>query len=228
MEKWNDVGPNEARGPGLRVICATASAASAAMKRYSDTAILVPSGEAHAQLICAPLGAEEVARELPSPLIAIVPADCAHRLEWRTPAEVITLLVSHGALECIGEELAQISRADLKGTLVVLDPVIRHVADDLRSQLRSHHPCDRLYLESVASLIASRLLRSYCDVRYLSTASCGLPGHKRRRALEFIESRLGEGISVQDIASAVAMSPCHFTRLQAQHASLGGKVMHRT
>jgi AraC family transcriptional regulator len=183
------------------------------MKRYSEIAILVPSEGAHGRLTCAPCGAEPFARELRSPLIALIPARCAHRLEWCTRADLTTLLVSRDALESIGEQFAHIKRADLEGTLVVLDPVIRHVAEDFRAQLRSHHPCDHLYLESVALLIASRLLRSYCDVRYSTAAAGGLPAHKSRRALEFIQSRLGEAICVGDIAAAVAMSPCHFTRL---------------
>jgi AraC family transcriptional regulator len=213
MEDSSNVGVNEASGPGLKVICDLVSPTAAAMKQYSEIAIFVPSEGAHARLTCAPFRGEQVVRELRAPLIAIIPPRCPHRLEWLTRAGIVTVLVSPGMLESISGESAQMKVADLGHALVVLDPVIRHLAEDFRAQLRNRHRYDGLYVESAAFLIASRLLRSYCDVPYPNTSYGGLPHHKRRRAVEFIESRLADAITVRDIAAAVDMSPCHFTRL---------------
>jgi AraC family transcriptional regulator len=119
------------------------------------------------------------------------------------------------------------------GHCVAADPLMRGVANALRSVLRSRTVPSAVFLESLAGVIAIHLARSNYGARAALRAGPGLAPEKLQRVLAFIEQHLAEPVRIERLAAAVHMSPFHFARLfkqatgQAPHAYLTTRRVER-
>ncbi len=79
----------------------------------------------------------------------------------------------------------------------------------------------QLELESRSILIVSDLLRRYHGYAAGTSRPCGgLAGWQLRRACEEMEARLGESISLDQLAALTGISPTHFSRAFKQSTGL--------
>lgn len=70
---------------------------------------------------------------------------------------------------------------------------------------------DRLYLESLSSILGIHLLRHYCQVvPKIRQAAGGLAPHKLSTVLEYIQARLSQELSLAAMAAEIGVSRCHF------------------
>jgi len=84
----------------------------------------------------------------------------------------------------------------------------------LRAALRAGRSGERMYGESLALALAVHLLREYAGQPVEPPIGPGeLSREKLMRAVDYIEDRLHEELTVAGIGRAVHMSPFHFTRL---------------
>jgi AraC family transcriptional regulator len=119
------------------------------------------------------------------------------------------------------------------GHCVAADPLMRGVANALRSELRSRSVPSAAFLESLAGVIAIHLARNNYGAHAALRARPGLAPHKLQRVLAFIEQHLAEPMRIERLAAAVHMSPFHFARLfkqatgQAPHAYLTARRVER-
>lgn len=102
------------------------------------------------------------------------------------------------------------------GHCIAADPLMRGVANALRSELRSQSAPSVAFLESLAGVIAIHLARSNHGSRLALRAEPGLAPYKLQRVLAFIEQHLAESVRIERLAAAVHMSPFHFARLFKQ------------
>jgi AraC family transcriptional regulator len=119
------------------------------------------------------------------------------------------------------------------GHCVAADPLMRGVANALRSELRSPSAPSVAFLESLAGVIAIHLARNNYGSRPALRAGPGLAPDKLQRVLAFIEQHLAEPVRIERLAAAVHMSPFHFARLfkqatgQPPHAYLTARRVER-
>ena len=70
---------------------------------------------------------------------------------------------------------------------------------------------DRLYLESLSSILGIHLLRQYCQVvPKIRRSAAGLAPHKLATVLDYIQARLSQDLSLAAIAAEIGVSRCHF------------------
>ncbi|MBE9111481.1 helix-turn-helix transcriptional regulator [Nodosilinea sp. LEGE 07298] len=70
---------------------------------------------------------------------------------------------------------------------------------------------DRLYLESLSSILGIHLLRQYCKVTpKLRQSGVGLAPRKLATVLEYIQARLNQELSLDAMAAEIGVSRCHF------------------
>jgi AraC family transcriptional regulator len=124
-------------------------------------------------------------------------------------------------------------RVEPVGPCVAADPLMRGVADTLRTELRSRSGPSVAFLESLAGVIAIHLARSDYGSRPALRRGPGLAPDKLQRALAFIEEHLAEPLPIERLAAAVHTSPFHFARLfkqatgQPPHAYLTARRIER-
>jgi AraC family transcriptional regulator len=71
-------------------------------------------------------------------------------------------------------------------------------------------PCATLHSESLSMALLTRLMASQGDVHHYKEKAEGLAPWRRSRAVEYIEERLGDPITIQDIADQTGLSKVHF------------------
>jgi AraC-like DNA-binding protein len=137
----------------------------------------------------------------PGPHVRIVPAAQPISFVARTE-DALIIALDHALLD--GHEIP----AELR---LAHDPYLAGIAHALRCGFRAAVPPSTRYLESVAPAIAEHLRHTYVTRR--TRRPRGLEVQRLARALSFIESHLGDSISVRDTASHVHLSAFHFGRM---------------
>ena len=94
------------------------------------------------------------------------------------------------------------------------DPVMRHAGLALLAESRAEAPGGRLYVESLANLLAVHLLRHYTARGAVAPPPSrgGLTGRTLRRVLAFIEENCEGDLSLAELARVGGMSTFHFAR----------------
>lgn len=119
------------------------------------------------------------------------------------------------------QELSYADRIEIAPTLAVVDPQIQHIGLALKAELESGCLSGRLYGESLATALASHLLRRYStSVTHIQDSACGLPKHKLWSAIEYINDNLENDLTLAELALVVQMSIYHFARLFKQSTGL--------
>jgi len=102
---------------------------------------------------------------------------------------------------------------DLAAAFCVRDPQIEHIGIALQAEADQGCPNGSLYGESLATALAVHMLRRYSITpRATSEPAGGLTPARLRRAVDFIQSYLGQDISIAQVADAAGISPFHFAR----------------
>lgn len=131
------------------------------------------------------------------------------RLGWRRCAEAEEL---HAGLDpAFVRGIAGRGDVEFRNLLTFENPGITHIMRTLRVELRQNCPTGRLYVESLATALALKLLHSYSvhPVRIAGHRG-GLPPARLRRVLEYIESHLDEDTSLRQLGVVAELSPHHF------------------
>src|SRR5262245_34254769 len=90
------------------------------------------------------------------------------------------------------------------------DPLLTVVMTELWQETERGDDISRLFVDSATSLLAVRLWRLSGGRDPARRKLRGLSPWARRRAIEYLESRLGEPVTLTEVAAIVRLSPSHF------------------
>lgn len=92
----------------------------------------------------------------------------------------------------------------------------------LLAEAEAGNPAGRLYIDSAATMmLAVQLVKNYAvEAPVFRQYKGGLPKHKFRRAVEYIDAHLDGELALPEIAETVEMRPFHFARLFKQTAGV--------
>ncbi len=96
------------------------------------------------------------------------------------------------------------------------DPLIEQIARAIHGEMIDPAPGGKMLVETLATALGVHVLRHHSS---LEPASISLPAargaldpRRLRRVTEFIEAHLGEGLTIEALASEACLSPFHFAR----------------
>jgi AraC family transcriptional regulator len=95
-----------------------------------------------------------------------------------------------------------------------VDPLLEQLAIAVIGALRDGSDTDRLYIETIAQLIAVHLARTHSTrsrPKAIGPAD-GLSQARMRRLLDYIEHHLGEDLSMEAMAAEIDLSPLYLAR----------------
>ena len=146
--------------------------------------------------------------------IAIIPTKINHWQKVETEvAENIILTIEPEVISSIAHEVIDPDRVELIPTFAKSDPLIQHLAIDLKANLDSNN-CDRLYAESLFNLLSTHLLRHYASSQFMpKDHNDGLSTYKLKLAKNYINDNLEYPIKLNDIASLLGISQFYFSHL---------------
>jgi AraC family transcriptional regulator len=120
-----------------------------------------------------------------------------------------------------GPELNSATHAEIMPQFKVRDPLIHQMGLALLAELSSDGLGSSLYAESIATILSVHLLRRYsARTPTIQDYTVGLPNYKLQQALDYINQHLDQDLTIAAIATAVQMSPYHFSRRFKQSTGL--------
>jgi AraC family transcriptional regulator len=129
-----------------------------------------------------------------------------------------------GAVVIDPERIRSLTGADpeLKPGFGVGDPAVIALLQALLAETFAGGTAGRLFADGMATALAAQMLRLHG--RAEPSHRGGLPAHKLRMLMEFVQERLDHQISVDELAGLAGLSPFHFSRAFRQST---GNTPHR-
>jgi AraC family transcriptional regulator len=151
-----------------------------------------------------------------APMVAVIPAGQAYRVECQRPADTMVLQIAPDFFEEQSRAALGGSARRLVARYAAFDPFIREVGNALHDELEHDHAPNEAYLHPLAGVMAVHLARHYSATTPTAVSPTGLPQHKLKRVQSYVESHIAEPLHVEQLAAEVHMSPFHFARMFKQ------------
>jgi AraC family transcriptional regulator len=156
-------------------------------------------------------------KDYASGCIEIYPADLPisfHSHPTVKAMEAINCYIEPTFVAQIAHESVNPDHVELLLTLKTADLLIHQIGLALRSSLEGDGAGSRFYADSMATALSAHLLRHYSTRNHhFQDYEDGLSKQKLKQAIEYIQARLGEDISLNDIANELGMSQYYFCHL---------------
>jgi AraC family transcriptional regulator len=112
-------------------------------------------------------------------------------------------------------------RVEIRNRFQIRDAQLENICWALKAEMESNYPSGRLYTDSLAVSVASRLVSTYSSVSQRTIAkNGGLGGRRYKQTLAYIEDNLSEDLSLSRIASVSGVSASHFKTLFRESAGV--------
>jgi AraC family transcriptional regulator len=156
-------------------------------------------------------------KDYASGCIEIYPADLPISLHSHPTVksmELIQCYLEPTFLAQIAHESVNPDRVELLLTLKKVDVLIQQMGLALKSSLEEDGVGSRFYADAMATALSAHLLRHYSTRKHsLQDYEDGLSKQKLRQAIEYIQTHLGENLSLTAIADELGMSQYYFCHL---------------
>lgn len=147
--------------------------------------------------------------------ITLTPAGLSAFEQWDGEDHYVSIrlateFVDRVALEALEVDPDQVS---LLSEFHSRDPQIQHLGMNFLAELMNQGLGGRLYVDSLANILAVHLLRHYSTiVPRMRTYDGRLPEHQLKRVIDYIHDHLVQEIRLSDLAAQLDVSQYHFSR----------------
>jgi AraC family transcriptional regulator len=154
--------------------------------------------------------------------IHIIPAHTPSTWELKGKDTFLTLSVSPTLLKKVAEELElDPVKIEIRNRFQVRDPQLENIGWTLKEEMECGYPCGRLYFDSLAVAVTTRLIRYHSSKSMeMRRPDKRLSDRRLRQVFEYIEVNLADNISLDDLASVVGLSVSHFNALFREAAGI--------
>jgi len=145
--------------------------------------------------------------------IDIIPASTVSLWELKERDTAFVMSVAPRVLQAAVEDVdLDPARLEIVNRFQMRDPQLEHIAWAAMAEMEHGFPCGRLYLESLATLLAGQLVSYHSTYRpRRAEIRGGFSERKLKAVLAFIEENLAGQLSLSQIAGAAGMSVSHCT-----------------
>jgi AraC family transcriptional regulator len=151
--------------------------------------------------------------------LAIAPAANTLFCRWDSDDRLLQIRITDRFMAQVATEALSIDpdRLEVIPTFRTRDPQLEAIAILVLTELKQENLGSRLYIDSLANVLAVRLLRQYSASKpQLAIYAGGLPQRQLQQILEYIHAHLERDIKLADLAGAIGMSQFHFSHLFKQ------------
>jgi len=197
---------------GVRVDHTTILEAGSKEHVYASHDITIPLAGSFIASVETLGGYRPISRSIPGKAY-ILPAGHQSLSSWDGKMECLSVFLEPKLVAKVASEANVSPGIELIQSCHLDDPVIRHVCFGLLAESESDQPAGRLYVESLANILAVHLFRHYTKGGVKEEPALGgLSGKRLRRAIEFIRENMSRDLNLSEIANSTGMSPFHFAR----------------
>lgn len=144
--------------------------------------------------------------------IDIIPAHTPSIWQLAEKNTEIILSLAPALVKTVAEQLElDARRVEIRNRFQIRDLHLENIGWALKAEMDSGYPGGRLYSDSLAVAIASRLMTSHSTSSFATeTRKAALSGRKLKQVLSFIEDNLSQNLSLFEIAAIAGLSVSHF------------------
>jgi AraC family transcriptional regulator len=149
----------------------------------------------------------------------ITPAEAPFFARWDSDDRLLQIRITSRFIEQVAEEALAINpdRLEVLPEFRTRDSQLEAIALMLLTELKQDNLGGKLYIDSLANILAMHLLRQYTASKpSLPVYKGGLPQHQLMQVLEYIHEYLDQDIKLVDLAELLGMSQFHFSHLFKQ------------
>lgn len=146
--------------------------------------------------------------------ISITPARVPVFARWDGEDTYLQIRITSRFIQNVARETIAMNpnRLELLPEFRIRDPQIEAIGLMLLSELQQKNSGSKLYIESLANVLAVHLLRQYAAAKTsLPLYEGGLPQRQVLHVLEYINDHLNQEIKLADLAALLGMSQFHFS-----------------
>ncbi len=144
----------------------------------------------------------------------INPAGLVVSPRWSRAVELLLMAINPGFVDRVAMEMGAGSHVELAPRFHFRDALLEQLLRSLVAEFEQTSPPDRLYADSLTHTLIVHLIKKYSGTYVRSTtAKQGLSQRSLARVVECIEARLGDDLSLRDLAEVAGISPSHFLTL---------------
>jgi AraC family transcriptional regulator len=148
--------------------------------------------------------------------ICLAPGGSIVKTHHNGQPEILQVYVRQSIYETAVNEIygCDASKAEILPRYAILDPLLEQLVLVIKAALQNGAAADRLYMDTVAQMIAVHLARRHSsrsrDVS--STTMKPFPGWRTQHLIEFIEEHIAGDLSLDAMAKEVKMCPLYLPR----------------
>ncbi len=149
----------------------------------------------------------------------ITPAKMPFFARWDRDDRFLQIRLASRFIQSVARETIDKSseRLEILPEFRTRDPQIEAIALMLLSELQQGNSGSRLYIESLANVLAVHLIRQYAAAKsHMPIYEGGLPQRQLSQVLGYINDHLEQDIKLADLAGMLGMSQFHFSHLFKQ------------
>jgi AraC family transcriptional regulator len=152
----------------------------------------------------------------------VVPAGASTRWTVSRPAKSLLLRLTPSLLQETAEAMGLGSQGvELAPSIHIRDPQIERIGWMMQAEDQDAYPGGRIFADSLASALATRLLALQSRGRALPPRrGSELPARRLRHVIEYIEMHLDQDLTLGALAAVAGFSPSHFKSLFKQAVGL--------
>ncbi|MBW4580794.1 MAG: helix-turn-helix domain-containing protein [Tildeniella nuda ZEHNDER 1965/U140] len=146
--------------------------------------------------------------------LSITPAKMPFFARWDGDDDYLQIRLASRFIQSVARETLAINsdQLELVPEFRTRDPQIEAIGLMLLAELKQENLGGRLYIESLANVLAVHLLRQYAAVKpHLAIYEGGLPERQLLQVLDYMNDRLDQPIKLADLAQLLGMSQFHFS-----------------
>jgi AraC family transcriptional regulator len=146
--------------------------------------------------------------------ISIAPARMPSFVRWDGENQYLKIRVTHQFMRQVAGEALEMNddRLELIPEARIRDPQIEAIGKMLLTELQREQAASRLYVESLANILAVHLIRQYTTVQpVLPSYEGGLPQRQLMQVLDYVDAHLHQDIKLADLAALLSISQFHFS-----------------
>jgi AraC family transcriptional regulator len=150
--------------------------------------------------------------------IDIIPAGVPSVWEMRDRDTILFMALRPQLLNMAAESFElDPAEVEIRNRFQIRDAQLENIGWVVKNEMDSGYPCGRLYLESLATSVAARLVACHSSrSRHPEKQNGRLSDRTLRQVLSYIESNLAQDMSLVDIAGVAGISVSHFKGLFRQ------------
>ncbi|HWC20486.1 MAG TPA: AraC family transcriptional regulator [Terriglobales bacterium] len=142
--------------------------------------------------------------------IDIIPPFLTGTWELKERDTALIVRLEPALLNRAAEDLdAEPTRIEIRNRFQARDACLEHIAWALKAEMETGCPGGRLYMDSLATAMASQLVGSHSSLQRFSNFQGGFSTRKLKQVLSYIEDNLSEDLSLLTIAEVAGLSVSH-------------------